>query len=786
MSSVIGDQPQMPTVRPDVPLASIKSFVGRERELDIAEQALARTRLVTFKGPAGVGKTSLAHQLATRMEDRDGVDVVTVELAAVEATDAGVEGALVKRFGLLNNSDTVTTVQLMRFLRDQHLLLVLDNAEHLVVPAGGEAAPLPKLVRALLGTAPGVKILVTSQFRLGIGGAEYVLDVPPLSCAPTGDDTLSEALQLVRDRVPGSKPLDTAEHEIATRACQAVDGIPLAVEMMSGLRDAMTWPEILDGLQDPLNLLVTDDAEHTHHHSLHAAMRLTHELLDEPLHNLWAVLSVFPGTFDADAATAVSEGTGIKVGHPRRALTSLVHRSVLTQEERRGRSWYAMVAPIRHFGIHANADLVDRARIAHTEHFLEVARRAAEQWYGPDEVEWMYLLDTHMPSLRTAVRHLLEHAEPCQALELALNLCLTRYFPFAGVLTEGRRLLETCLEAQGDTASILIVQALALGAWTATIQGKHTVAAALLEQADHHLARLEPDTPRPEALDYAELAYAFITERDPARARMSVLALHEHARRTGDPMAYLFAAIDAGFHADRRTAYDIADTHLANATHSGAPWVISWALWASALVEHHHGTPAKALELLQQALRMQVDMGDTWGPAWTLWLIAVVTAHAGNHLVATQLFAGAWARQRRTDVVIEGLQPWLRVQTRAVLACRAVLGDRRFEIEREQADLTLSYEDVVELALSLPSPAAAGEATDLPPGGLSRREYDIVRLLAADPALTNPQLAARLHIARRSAEHLLFKARAKTGVEGRDGFTRWLAEQPHTTESGRA
>ena len=189
------------------------------------------------------------------------------------------------------------------------------------------------------------------------------------------------------------------------------------------------------------------------------------------------------------------------------------------------------------------------------------------------------------------------------------------------------------MDAQGDAASILIVQALALGTWTATIQGKHTVATALLEQANHHMARLEQGTPRPEALDYAEFTHEFITEQDPAKARMSVIALHEHARRTGDPMAWLFAAIDAAFHSDHRTAYAIADTHLANATRSGAPWVISWALWASALVEHHHGTPTKALELLQRALQMQVDMGDTWGPAWTLWLIAVVIAHAGNHLV---------------------------------------------------------------------------------------------------------------------------------------------------------
>jgi len=154
--------------------------------------------------------------------------------------------------------------------------------------------------------------------------------------------------------------------------------------------------------------------------------------------------------------------------------------------------------------------------------------------------------------------------------------------------------------------------------------------------------------------------------------------------------------------------------------------------------------------------------------------------------VATQLFAGAWARQHRTDVVIEGLQPWLRVQTRAVQVCRDILGERRFEIEREQADLTLSYEDTVELAMSLDSPAAAPDATEIPPGGLSRREYDMVCLLAANPALTNAQLAAQLHIRQRSAEDLLAKARAKTGVRLRTGFTQWLADQRRTTGSDHA
>ncbi|CAL9677582.1 hypothetical protein SUDANB95_07908 (plasmid) [Actinosynnema sp. ALI-1.44] len=761
------------TFRPDEPRAEIKTFIGRTRELAAARDALKDHRLVTLKGPSGVGKTFLAQQIAARSEDHFTDGVVTVELAEVEANEAALEGALAVRFGLLDNSSTVAAVRLMELLRDRDLLLVLDNAEHLVTATAERPAPLPKLIRALLTAAPGLKILVTSQFRLGIEGAESVLDVPPLPTS-TENGELPEAVQLLRDRVAGLKPLEPADYDVAIALCQELDGVALAIEMVAGLRDAMTWQEIREGLKEPLALLVAEDAEHVHHRSLHAAMLLTYRLLDEELQRCWAVLSVFPGLFDVEAAAAVCAGAGVEVGHARRALTRLVHCSVLTQEEIQGRSWYRMYAPGRYFGVEADPELVARARRAHAEHFRVLAHQAAEQWYGPREVEWMCLLGIHMPSLRAAVHHLLERGERENALELALDLCNTRYFTFAGVLNEARRLMDTCLAAAGGT-SALTVQTLALGAWTATIQGKQALAAELLQQARDHQAALG-DVPSPVLLEYAEAAYVFISEPDPARARMSVAALHDLARRTDHPMIWLFAAIDAAFHSESGTAYEIANAHLADAKTHGAPWVMSWALWTVAIVEHHHGTQEQALKLLQEALRMQVEMGDTWGPAWSLWGIAVVTATAGNHLIATKLFAGAWARQRKTDVHVDGLMPWLRVQLRAVRACRDALGEHLYEVERAQADMSMSYDDVVELALGLTSPTSAARTVNLP-GGLSPREYEAASLLAGDPTLSNKELAARMNVGQRAAEDYVSKARMKTGVATRRDFAPWLAAQ---------
>ena len=784
MADAVEDPRRAATFRPDEPRAEIKSFIGRAKELAAALEALRDNRLVTLKGLAGVGKTFLAQQIAALSEDNFADGVVTVELVEVEANEAALEGALVVRFDLLDNSSTVNLVRLMEALRGRELLLVLDNAEHLVATTSGQPAPLPKLVRALLTGAPGLKILVTSQFRLGIEGAEFVLDIPPLPCDSTADGELSEAAQLLRDRVAGLKPLETADYGIATRLCQELDGVALAIEMVAGLRDAMTWEEILDGLKEPLDLLVADDAEHAHHRSLLTTMQLAYGRLDEQLQRLWVALSVFPGVFDVEAAAAVCAGTGVDVGPARLALTRLVHRSVLTQEERRGRSWYRMLAPVRYFGVAADRDLadrdlVDRARDAHAEHFRRTASRAAEQWYGPREVEWMFLLDSHMPSFRAAVHHLLDRGRQENALEVALNLCNTRYYTFAGVLNEAQRLMDTCLAAQSGP-SVLTVETLALGAWTATIQGKQALAAERLELARDHLAALG-DTPSPVLLEYADAAYVFISEPDPTRARMSVLALHDLARRTGHTMVWLFAAIDAGFHSERRLAYDIARAHLADAEAHGAPWVISWALWTMALVEHHHGTQEEALELLQRALRMQVEMGDTWGPAWSLWLIAVVAAAAGNHLVATRLFAGAWSRQRKTDVAVDGLMPWSRVQLRAVAACRAALSEHRFAVERALAELTMSYEDVVDLALSLTSPTHTVDTVELP-GGLSRREYQVVTLLADDPTLRNGELAQQLGISLRTVEDVIRNVKAKTGVTERKQLGPWLAAQTPTDD----
>ncbi|WP_367139707.1 NACHT domain-containing protein [Saccharothrix sp. HUAS TT1] len=763
----------------DAPRVAIKSSVGRAREMALAVAELDRHRLVTLKGPGGVGKTHLAQQVAVRVEDRYADGVVTLPLATVAANEADLEGALLRRFGLLNNNPSANgTVLLMELLRERELLLVLDNAEHLVVPAEpGVAAPLPGLVGTLLGAAPRLHVLVTSQFRLGLGGAEFVLEVPPLSWTARRDGSLPEAVQLLRDRLAlHKKSLETEEDfRLAARLCDKVAGVALGIELAAGLADGMTLAEIVEELDHPMEVLVSEHAEQAAHRSLYTAMATTYGLLDEQHRRLWVVLSCFPDTFDVEAAAAVAEGSGVPVRTMRLALADLVHGSVLRQREERGRSWYDMLAPIRQFGAVVDPELVERARAAHADHFAAVAARAAREWYGPGEVPWMYLLDTYMPSVRAAVAWRLEHGQEQQALELALALCSTRYFTFAGVLNEARRLLETCLAAQGDRVSVASACALALGAWTALIQGKQAIAADLLERAEEHLARLG-DVETPMLVEYAQGAYSFISEPDLARARMSVTVLHQLAVRTNDPMVWLFAGIDAAFHANSHLAYEIARAHLADAEAHGAQWVISWALWTLSMVEHRHGDPEQAWGLLQRALSMQVRMGDTWGPAWTLWSMAVVAADAGNHATAARLFGGAWERQKRTDVSVDGLQPWLRVQTAAVAACVTALGRRRYEVESAQGRMGMSYEEVVALALGLPSPSSRPGTPDVLPGGLTEREYELVRLLGDNPDLTNRDLTALMGIELRSVEDLVTRARRKTGV-GRREFGAWLAAQ---------
>lgn len=243
------------TVRGNLP-AQITTFIGRQAVLADTEALLGKARLVTLVGASGAGKSRVAVETGRVLAEAEAFQhgVWRVRLADLK-DPALLARTVATELRIVDNSPAAGLGRLVESLHDKHLLLLLDNCEHLL-----EA--VRHLVHHLLRDCEGLTILTTSREPIGVYG-EHLLRVPPLS-----ED---EAVRLFLDRAPAE--VDLAE---AGAVCRAVDGLPLAIELVAAAGIA------------PIDALESATLERVFEWA-------AHHCTDEE-RRLWALLSVFPRT----------------------------------------------------------------------------------------------------------------------------------------------------------------------------------------------------------------------------------------------------------------------------------------------------------------------------------------------------------------------------------------------------------------------------------------------------------------------------------------------------------
>jgi predicted ATPase/DNA-binding XRE family transcriptional regulator len=388
-------------------------LIGREAEVAAAKKRLLRddTRLLTLVGPPGIGKTRLAVQMAAEAapDFRDGMWFVP--LAPV--SDAGqVLSAIVAALGLSEMGNVSPLNRLVAHLRDRHLLLVLDNCEHLLA-----AAPL---LSDLLAACPLVKMLATSRAPLRLR-REKQFPVPPLAL-PDKDHladaaTLEKyaALELFIERAQAVQPTFelTDENAPAVAAiCARLDGLPLAIEILAARVRLLPPASLLDQL-DRQFLLTADgmqDAE-PRHRTLNAAVEWSYHLLTAEEQAVFSRLSVFAGGFDLEAAGAVA-------GAALSTLAALVDKSMVRLNPS-GR--YDLHDLLRQYGatqLDAAGETAETERL-HFAIFLDIAEQAAARVYGPEQVARFDRLEVEHDNLRAALAWALRAGELESGLRLA-------------------------------------------------------------------------------------------------------------------------------------------------------------------------------------------------------------------------------------------------------------------------------------------------------------------------------------------------------------------------------
>jgi non-specific serine/threonine protein kinase len=709
----------------------LTSFVGRERQIAQGLAILRSARLVTMTGPPGTGKTRLATRLAAELAPEFEDGEVFVALAAI--TDPSlVPPAIAQALGVRSTWPRSFLETVSAHLREKHLLLVLDNFEHVL--------PAAEHVRNLVAACPRLTVLTTSRAPLRLSG-EREFPIPPLECAdvesPGPADTVAatEAAALFVERAAAVQPGFhlTAQNAAAVNGiCRRLDGLPLAIELAAARVKVLPPQALLNRLENRLDLLKSGARDQpSRHQTLRQAIAWSYDLLDAPEQALLRRLAVFAGGQTLEAADAVAappiDGSALE------GLASLVDKNLLRQDAQPdGEPRFAMLETIREFGLERLAEAGEEAgtRRAHRDFFLALVERASADHGGPQQVAWLDQLGREHENLRLALEW--SHAAGDWDAAERLVAGIWRFWLVRGHLTEARvrlqRLLSmapvrslrrpllltaagTLAHNQGDYAAArsFYEESLALSrangdevaaagtlndlGWLAWRQGDYPSARALSEEALALHRRLGDRRGTANALN--NLGWVTHHEGDyhgAAALHREVLALRE---QSGDTRGVGFTLASLGWAIHRQgepaEAARLLDRACRLLRDVGERQLFAFATTIRALIRREEGDPRAALTELDESRRIFRQIGDRWGVAWAqntsamawhdLGESARAEAAAAEALALTQEIGDRWgtaqAHAARARIAAGSRRPAESAQAwRDALAIWQELGDR--------------------------------------------------------------------------------------------------------------
>jgi len=607
-------------------------LIGRETELIALREMIhdPQCRLITLFGPGGIGKTRLAIETAIQQNIEYSQAVAFVSLAALSSVSLIVH-AIADALGFSFRDSGEPKTQLIDYLREKNILLVLDNFEHLLDGVD--------LLMEVIRFAPKVKLLCTSREQLNVQG-EWVFEVRGL---PIPD---AEALFVnCAHRVLSDFSANEANRQTIIQICRLIEGMPLAIELAATWVSILPIKEIVEEIASNLDFLTTAMKNiPERHRSLRAVFEHSWRLLSDEERNVLCCLAVFRGGFTRQAAEQVASASLA-------ILMSLLSKSLLVRREDGRYDLHELIRQCALERLH-DSGYFDETCHQHLAYFVSLALEAHTGLRSAQMTGWLRRIEQEHDNIRSALEWAFTPTAPSERVERGLSLVssIDRYWA-SGLIHEGIIWLERGLQAN-HTVSLASARALRTAGVLYNIGDDEQAATRSLQESLAISRQLNDEVCQANALDtLGDIAWHY---GDFPKAKAYYAESLELFQKIGEPCSIGLSLastgrlhVDYGYYPEAEQLLTEGLSLLENVSDLRGRGYCLNALGRVALLQ---GNMKLAAVRFRQALHLNYELGYLVDISELLHEIAVVEAILGDQSRAVLILAASNALEKKIGV----------------------------------------------------------------------------------------------------------------------------------------